>query len=132
MIRAQWDKLVSLGSVVFDRKQNWDSIFEGLRDLDQHISNSTDINSGVNAYFKIFLEIANERLGEDAWLKGFRDSLVHSVGKHSLGVAPQKTSSMTTSELWEKMCEEHNWLREAMMTILIVFAYKYSKENKPV
>jgi hypothetical protein len=80
---------------------------------------------------KIFLEIANERLAEGAWLKTFRDSLTHSVGQHSLGVVPHRTSSLTTSELWDKMCEEHNWLREAMMTLLIVFAFKNSNDNRP-
>ena len=131
MIRAQWDKLVSLACLVFDRRQNWASIFDGLKDLDQHISKLVGLDPGCKVYFKIFLEIANERLGERAWLKNFRDSLIHSVGQHSLGVVPHRTSSLTTSELWDKMCEEHNWLREAMMTLLIVFAYKNPKGNKP-
>jgi hypothetical protein len=126
MIRAQWDKLVSLACIVFDQSQSWDSISDALKALDRHISSAADLNSGCKAYSKIFLEITNEKLAQGAWLKSFRDHLVHSVGQHSLGVAPQRTSSLTTSELWDKMCEEHNWLREAMMTLLIVFAYKYS------
>ena len=108
MIRAQWDKLVSLSCLVFGLEQNWKSIFDGLKNLDQYLSTLEGLNPGCKAHFKIFLDIANERLAEGAWLKKFRDSLIHAVGQHSLGVAPQRTSSFTTSELWDKMREEHN------------------------
>jgi len=131
MIRAQWDKLVSLSCLMFGLRQNWGSISDGLKALDQHINTSDKLDPGCKHYSKIFLDIANERLSEKAWLKGFRDSLLHQVGQHSLGVAPQRTSSFTTSELWDKMCDEHNWLREAIMVILLAFVFKGSKtENK--
>jgi hypothetical protein len=128
MIRAQWDKLVSLACLVFGRRQGWASIFDGLRDLDQHISSKAEFDR-CKPYFEIFQEIADERLGEGAWLKNFRDSLIHAVGQHSSGVAPHRTSKLTTSELWDKMCEEHNWLREAMMVLLIVIAWRYQKRQ---
>ena len=124
MIRAQWDKLVSLSCLMFGLRQNWGSISDGLKALEQHINTSDNLDPGCKHYCKIFLDIANERLSEKAWLKGFRDSLLHQVGQHSLGVAPQRASSFTTSELWDKMCDEHNWLREAMMVILLVFVFK--------
>jgi len=130
MIRAQWDKLVSLNCLIFGLNQNWKSIFDGLNDLERHISTLDGLNPGCKAYFKIFSDIANERLAEGAWLKTFRDSLMHGVGQHSLGVVPHRKSSYTTSEFWDKMCEEHNWLREAMMTMLVVFAFYNSKDDK--
>jgi hypothetical protein len=129
MMRAQWDKLVSLSCLVFGLKQNWASIFDGLKALDSKISKLEGVHPACKAYLKIFLEIAGQRLAEGSWLRIFRDSLLHGVGQHSLGVIPHKSSSMTTSELWDKVQEEHNWLREGMMAMLIAFAVKSVPEN---
>ena len=129
MIRAQWDKLVSLSCLVFGLKQNWASIFDGLRALDSKISSLEGVHPACEAYLKVFLEIASERLAEGSWLRIFRDSLLHRVGQHSLGVAPHRSSSMTTSELWDKVQEEHNWLREGMMAMLIAFIVKNVPAN---
>ncbi len=124
MTRAQWDKFVSLSCLVFGIKQNWDSIFDGMKALSQNIDGLGDLDPACKYYFKVFLEIANERLKTDGWLRKYRDSLLHGVGQHSLGVAPHKKSLLTTSELWDKACEEHNWLREGIMALLIAFASK--------
>lgn len=124
MIRAQWDKFVSLSCLVFGIKQNWDSIFDGMKALKQYFDETNDLHPACKYYFKIFLEIANERLKSEGWLKKYRDSLLHGVGQHSLGVAPHRQSLMTTSELWDKACEEHNWLREAIMALIISFSSK--------
>lgn len=124
MIRAQWDKLVSLSCLVFGLKQNWGSIFDGLKALESKVSKLEGVHPAFSAYLRVFLEIARERLAEGSWLRVFRDSLLHGVGQHSLGVAPHKSSSMTTSELWDEVQEEHNWLREGMMAMLIAFLVK--------
>lgn len=124
MIRAQWDKLISLSCLVFGLKQNWDSIFDGIKALNQKIDELENLHPACKFYLKIFLDIANERLKTDGWLKNYRDSLMHGVGQHSLGVVPHKKSLLTTTELWDKVCEEHNWIREGIMALLIAFSSK--------
>ena len=124
MIRAQWDKFVSLSCLVFGLKPSWDSIFDGIRALNLRIEELENLHPACKYYLKVFLDIANERLKTDGWLKNYRDSLLHGVGQHSLGVAPHNKSLLTTSELWDKACEEHNWLREGIMALLVAFASK--------
>ncbi len=124
MIRAQWDKFVSLSCLVFGLKQNWDSIFDGIKALEQRIEELESLHPACKYYLKVFLDIANERLQEGGWLKNYRDSLLHGVGQHSSGVAPHIRSLFTTSELWDKVCEEHNWLREGIMALLVAFVSK--------
>lgn len=131
MIRAQWDKLVSLCCFVFGLKQNWDSISDGIKALTQEVESNKDLHAACIASLKVFLMIASERTIPEGWLKNYRDSLLHGVGQHSSGVVPHKKSVQTTSELWDKICEEHNCLREGMIALLIAFATKNfgSQEN---
>lgn len=124
MIRAQWDKLISLCCLVFGLKQNWDTISDGIKALSQEVKSKNDFHPACKAYLKVFLITASERTKPESWLKNYRDSLLHSVGQHSLGVAPHKKSIHTTSELWNSICDEHNWLREGMMALLIALSVK--------
>lgn len=129
MIRAQWDKFVSLSCLVFGIKQNWDSISDGMKALRQFIKETNNLHPACKHYLEVFLDIADERLKTDGWLKKYRDSLLHEVGQHSLGVAPHKKSLLTTSELWDKACKEHNWLREGIMALFIAFASKNTSQD---
>lgn len=124
MIRAQWDKLISLSCLALRLKQNWDSITDGIKAVYQEIQAKENLHPACKAYLAVFLDIATERVKPDGWLKNYRDSLIHSVGQHSSGVVPHKKSIQTTSELWDQVCEEHNWLREGMMSLLIALATK--------
>jgi len=122
MMRAQWDKLVHLGDAVFGAKFGWDSISEGLNALEQKVTDSKELDPWCRDHCQVFIEIARDRLAEKGWLKGFRDPLLHDVGHHSAGVIPHRRSVETTSEMWDRACDEHDWLREAMMAALVAFA----------
>jgi len=129
MIRAQWDKLTRLSCLVFGLDLNWDSILKGWTALDQRVVRKKDLHSWCRDHLQVFIEIARSRLAKDGWLKRFRDPLLHDVGQHSAGVVPHKKSTETTSEMWDKVCDEHNWLREAMMAALVVFISKGSSTS---
>jgi hypothetical protein len=120
MIRAQWDKLTRLSCLVFGLKWNWGSISEGWRVLEK-IANEEELHPWCRHHLQVFVKIAQDRLAGSGWLKRFRDPLLHDVGQHSAGVVPHKKSLETTSEMWDKVCDEHDWLREAMMAALVVF-----------
>lgn len=120
MIRAQWDKLARLSCLVFGLDGNWDSISSGLSMLEQKL-NSGGLDPWCHSHLQISIEIAKDRLYETGWIKEFRDHLLHDVGAHSAGVVPHRRSLETTSELWDKVCDEHDWLREAAMAALIAF-----------
>ena len=121
MIRAQWDKLARLSCMTFGLKTNWDSISDGLNILGKFVDDNDKLHPWCIMHFRFFIDIAKERVAQDGWLKGFRDPLLHDVGQHSSGVAPHKKSIETTSEMWDKVCDEHNWLRERMMALLTSF-----------
>jgi hypothetical protein len=128
MIRAQWDKLSRLVCLVLGLKWNWDTVSDGLRAIEQELGReSKPLHPWCSHHILIFLNIAKERLAEDGWLKGFRDPLLHDVGQHSAGVVPHKKSLETTSEMWDRIREEHNWLREAMMAMLVSFTSMKAK-----
>jgi hypothetical protein len=132
MIRAQWDKLVRLTNIVFGTRSDWDSIHDGLKALVQRRTNEENLNSWCRNHLQIFVEIAQDRLAKDGWLKRFRDPFLHDVGQHSAGVIPHKKSTDTTSEMWDRACDEHDWLREAMMATLVAFAsVRTPSPNKP-
>jgi hypothetical protein len=120
MIRAQWDKLARLSCLVFGLDGNWDSISSGLSMLEQKL-NDDELDPWCSSHLQIFIEIAKDRLSETKWIKGFRDHLLHDVGAHSAGVVPHKRSRETTSDLWDRVCDEHDWLREAAMAALVAF-----------
>lgn len=120
MIRAQWDKFVKLGCIFFDLQDNWSSVEDGIATIDKR---SETLPKYSKHYMDIFTSIAKARLDKSSgWLRSFRDGLLHSTGQHSSGVIPQKKSLESTSELWDKALNEHNWLREAMMAALIGYA----------
>jgi hypothetical protein len=126
MIRAQWDKIIRLSCLAFGLKTNWGSIADGLQSLEQEFKSKEKFHPWCSHHMKILIQIANEQLSEDGWLKKFRDPLMHDVGQHSIGVVPHKKSSLTTSEMWDRVREEHNWLREGMMAMLVALASKNS------
>jgi hypothetical protein len=120
MIRAQWDKLARLSCLVFGLDGNWDSISSGLSVLEQKL-NDDELGPWCRSHLQVFIEMAKDRLSETGWIKGFRDHLLHDVGAHSAGVVPHRRSLETTSDLWDKVCDEHDWLREATMAALVAF-----------
>ena len=126
MVRAQWDKLTRLSCLAFGLEWNWDSVSDGLKALKRKLAEQKEPHTWCSYHLKVFVDIAEERLAEGGWLKGFRDPLIHDVGQHSAGVVPHKKSLETTSEMWDKVCEEHNWLREGMMAALAAFASRRS------
>ena len=122
MIRAQWDKLTRLACFAIGDKANWDSISDGIKSLEKEVLRLGGSTNAVYSHHLLkFTEIAKEQVGENGWLKKFRDPLLHEVGIHSEGVAPQSKSIDTTSEMWDKVCNEHDCLREAMIAAIIVF-----------
>ncbi len=129
MIRAQWDKLVRLSCLVFGLDLNWDSISKGLKALEQKRDSEGELHPWCRYHLQAFTEIAQERLAEGGWLRGFRDPLLHDVGPHSAGVVPHKKSLETTSEMWDKVCDEHDWLREATMAALVAFVSAKAPAN---
>ena len=122
LLRAQWDKLVHLSCLVFDLKDDWDSVSKGLDLLEGKLNrNDNQLDSWCQHHLRLFTEIARDRTKDGGWLKGYRDRLVHFVAWHSADVLPHKNSLETTSEVWNNACDEHDWLREAMMTAFIAF-----------
>ncbi len=122
MIRAQWDKLTRLTCFVFGAKTSWGSISDGLKALVDLLNNDErKLPDWCQKHLQVFTHIAQERVSESGWLKGFRDPLLHDVGQHSTGVLPHKKSIDTTSEMWNKVCDEHDWLREATLALLASF-----------
>ena len=124
MIRAQWDKLIRLSCLVFGIRYNWGSIREGLAVLEQAFDPKRDMQPWCRYHGQLLVRIAQDRLSEGAWLKHFRDSLLHDVGDHPAGVAPHRSSLETTSEIWDRVCDEHDWIREAMVAALASFVSK--------
>ena len=129
MIRAQWDKLTRLSCLVFGLDWNWNRISDGWKALEQRAARKEELHPWCRYHLKVFIEIAQSRLAETGWLKGFRDPLLHDVGPHSAGIVPHKESLETTSEMWDQVCDEHDWLREAMMAALVVFISKRSSAS---
>ncbi len=125
MIRAQWDKLMRLACMVFGVSHNWASISDGISALEQNLT-ETGLNPWCRDHAQFLLRIAEDRLSEKGWLRPFRDSLLHDVGEHPEGVVPHRGSLETTSELWDKVCDEHDWIREAMMAALVSFITRNS------
>lgn len=122
MLRAQWDKLLRLTCLTLGLDRNFDSISDGLKAIEQKLDNGgKKLHPWCNYHLRVLIEIAKERLFEDGWIKEFRDHLLHDVGPHSAGVVPHKKSLETTSELWDRMCNEHDALREATMAALAAF-----------
>jgi len=121
MIRAQWDKLTHLSCLVLGLPLSWDSISEGLQALEQKLASEGELHPWCRRHFRLFTTIAKDRVAKDGWLKRFRDPLLHDVGPHSAGVVPHIKSLETTSEMWDKVCDEHDWLREGMMAALAAF-----------
>lgn len=125
MMRAQWDKLTRLFCLVLDLSWNWNSVTDGLKAIEDRFEKEQGhFHRWCSYHGHIFIGIANERLAESGWLKQFRDPLLHDVGQHSVGVVPNPRNLETTSEMWDRVREEHNWLREAMMAMLISFISK--------
>ena len=123
MIRAQWDKLVRLACTIFGLRDRWNSVSDGLGDLQEKTAKA-ELNPFCRQHLNFFLEIATDRLkvqDQGGWLKPYRDNLLHFVGGHSAGVIPQAKSFETTSQLWEHVLDEHHWFREAFMSLMIVF-----------
>lgn len=122
MLRAQWDKLLRLTCLILGLDHNFDSISGGLKAIEQKLDNrGKKLHPWCSYHLQVLVKITKERLFENSWLKEFRDHLLHDVGPHSAGVVPHKKSLETTSELWDKMCNEHDWLREATMAALVAF-----------
>jgi hypothetical protein len=123
MVRAQWDKIIRLTCLFFGLRPNEDSSQAGLSALGEHLKRNKDsLHPSCMYHLKIFQDIATERLKKQGgWLVPNRDNLLHFVGEHSVGVIPHKKSEQTTTELWEQVKNEHNWLREAMLAMLIAF-----------
>jgi hypothetical protein len=69
MIRAQPGKLASLSYLVFGLKQNWNSIFGEIKALSQRIDELEKLHPACKFYFRIFLDVATERLKTDGWLR---------------------------------------------------------------
>jgi hypothetical protein len=127
MIRAQWDKMVRLSCLVFDINPDWDSIAKGTAALDMKARDGTSsLHPFCRYHLSAFVDIAKERLPENGWLQLQRNALMHKGGQHSSGFLPQAKSFHSTTELWLKMRDGHNWLREAMMAALIVFLTRKS------
>lgn len=118
MIRAQWDKLVQLQCLVFDVKVNSDKISKVIDAIRKTLQEKNDLHEWSKYHSLAFLEIAKQRISENGWLKKFRDPLIHNVGQHSSGVIPQNKSFDSTSQMWDKVCDEHNALREGMLCLL--------------
>lgn len=122
MIRAQWDKIIRLCCLVFDLNANWDSVSKGILALEKKLGDTgSSLHPFCHYHLDTFVGIAKERLSEDGWLQSQRNALLHKVGQHSSGVLPQAKSVHSTTELWQKVRDEHNWLREAMMAALATF-----------
>jgi hypothetical protein len=122
MIRAQWDKLTRLVCLVLGLSWNWKTVSKGLDAIGEWLGDQSEcLHPWCGYHIRIFADIAEERLAEDGWLKGFRDPLLHDVGQHSAGVVAHKKSLETTSEMWDRVRDEHNWIREAMMAMLASF-----------
>jgi hypothetical protein len=128
MIRAQWDKLALLQSMVFDVSISSNKISKIINAIESKLKSKDDLHYWTKRHSLLFLEIAKERVSENSWLKSFRDPLMHSVGRHSSGVIPQNKSIETTSQMWDKVCDEHNELREGMFCLL---ASLISRNAKP-
>ena len=122
MIRAQWDKLVRLTCTAFGIETNWDRISNGLKRLEKELGKGAELDPWCKCHLKCFLAITKARVigqGEKPWLTEFRDSLLHQVGAHSIRVVPHEGSRETTSELWLKASDEHDWLREGTLALLV-------------
>ncbi len=128
MIRAQWDKLALLQSIVFDVKINSHKILKILSTIKGNLNNRKDLHYWTKQHSILFIEIAEEQISENGWLKNFRDPLIHGIGQHSSGVIPQNRSIESTSQMWDKVCAEHNRIREGMFCLL---ASIISKNVKP-
>lgn len=129
MIRAQWDKLIRLQGLVFELKHNWDKISKGIKLVKAHLDKEKGLHPWSKYHSELFIRIAEERVSEDGWLKHFRDPLLHNIGQHSSGVLPRKNSLETTSQMWDKVCDEHNALREGILCLLASFISKNTKVN---
>lgn len=128
LTRAQWDKLTHLLDIAFDLK-SWDSIDVGLKALE---SCAQKLSGESSRLLMAYHQLATDRLKNSksgGWLRPFRDGLLHSTGKHSLGVVPQKKSLETTTELWNKGLQEHDYWREALYIALL--AIRSSGEANP-
>lgn len=121
MIRAQWDKLTRLCCLVFGKRTDWHSVSVGLKALAQLPMTEGEMPAWSRHHLQIFVGIAQERVAKTGWLQVFRNALIHDVGQHSAGVVPQRKSVDTTSEMWDKVCDEHDWLREATVALLTSF-----------
>ncbi len=121
MIRAQWDKLALLCCWAFGIDEGQDSIIKRLKTLADTVLVNEQYHPWCRDHLKVCLDVGQERLADTGWLRKFRDNLVHRVGEHSAGVVPRKKNKETTSELWDKVRDEHDWLREAMMAALVAF-----------
>ena len=119
MLRALWDKLAVLACIAFDikikHKDGIDDYLDALQLLDS-------LTSSGKYFLDTFLTIARQRLEpdikKDGWLRPIRDGLVHKTGLHSSGVLPQKKSLESSFALWKRLIDEHNWLREGMMSLI--------------
>lgn len=131
MIRAQWDKLTRLLDIAF-KLPNWDSINDGLAALRDFAATQSE---GSSHLIGLYADTAKSRLDENrGWLRPFRDGLLHKTGQHSRGVAPQRKSVDTTTDLWNKCLDEYDYLREAFFVALIAivmvgFEKRESVEN---
>ena len=116
MLRAQWDKITRLLDIAFDL-QEWDSIGDGLTSLRDFSQNAGQESRQLIA---LFTETGISRLDQtNGWLRPFRDGLLHKTGRHSRGVAPQRKSAETTSDLWNLCLIEYDYLREAFFVALM-------------
>lgn len=130
MIRAQWDKLIRLSCLPFGVSHNWRSISDGLAALGQKLDTAIDLHPWCLHHARTLLQLAKERTAEDGWLKSFRDPLLHDVGEHPAGVIPHRRSLQTTSEMWDHVCDEHDWVREGMMaTLAVMISIKSANES---
>jgi hypothetical protein len=121
MIRAQWDKLTRLICSSLKLDDSWDSVSKGLRKIEANTTNQNNLDAKRLEHLQIFLDIAHQRLAEDGWLKKFRDPLLHDVSQHSAGVLPRRNSLETTSEMWDRARDEHDWLRESVLAVFMFF-----------
>jgi hypothetical protein len=122
MLRAQWDKLVVLSHWAFGLKERDESVLQKLKGLADKLVNDAKYHPWARNQLRIFIEIAQGRLSDTAWLRKFRDSLLHSVSEHSAGVIPRLKNTETTSDLWDKLRDEHDWLREGTLALLAAIA----------
>jgi hypothetical protein len=120
MIRAQWDKIITLCCVVFDKRQNWSSIDDGIKSL--KADKLLNLHEFCRFHLDIVLNIAETQLNEEnGWLRKYRDSLIHKVGEHPVGILPQKNSEETIAQIWRRIEIEHNCVREAIMAMILAF-----------